>query len=61
MPDDKIAVVQERLRDKFDGEMTDDERRISEYRRKAQDIGAISGQQALMDAFAMPTTGPVTR
>jgi uncharacterized protein YeeX (DUF496 family) len=41
----------EELREPFDDELDQQARRKLEYRRKAREIGAASGQAALMDAF----------
>jgi hypothetical protein len=52
--------LDEQLEEVFEYELADEkERKRLEYRRRAREIGADVGQQALMDAFALPTTGRV--
>jgi hypothetical protein len=45
------------LSEPFEHELTERERKRLEYRRRAREIGADKGQQALMGAFNMPPAG----
>lgn len=54
---DGLALFLEALHEKFDHEMTKDELRRTQVRRKERELGIVGGDRALMDAFSMPTGG----
>lgn len=52
-PESDPEGLDEWLEEPFDSELTEDELAHRKYVREAKAIGAVDGQKALMDAFAM--------
>ncbi len=52
-------IIDEWLAEPFESELTDEERRRLEYRRRARELGidTTGGTQSLIDAFRTPTAG----
>jgi hypothetical protein len=57
---DGRRTLDEMLNEPFEHELSERERKRLEYRRKAREIGADKGQEALMGAFKMPQAGART-
>jgi hypothetical protein len=55
--DQPADVIEGWLAEKFEHEMTDDERRRARYANKLRELGMTDGTSALMDAFALPQAG----